>query len=198
MKKLFTLAAIAAMAVPTFAEDGAAEETTVSEEVQQPTVEVETPRKTEGVWPAFFVIGEIPSAEIAPDVVGMRLTIPYSSSQECVTGLDVGFWGRATTYEGLMFNLLRNDVKDQLSGIQVGLYNSADRADAFGVQVGLWNEAGSVLGIQAGLVNLAGEVNGFQVGLINRCDEMYGFQVGLVNIIRDGELKFFPLVNIGF
>ena len=39
---------------------------------------------------------------------------------------------------------------------------------------------------------------GFQVGVINRAEEMYGFQVGVINVIRDAELTFCPLVNIGF
>ena len=48
------------------------------------------------------------------------------------------------------------------------------------------------------LINLAERVEGFQVGLINRADSAYGFQVGGVNIIRDSELAFCPIVNIGF
>jgi hypothetical protein len=195
MKKLLTFVALAALAVHAYAEE---EEAVEEESLTLAPVEVETPRKTAGIWPAFFVVGEIPSADIAPDVVGLRLTIPYSSSQECVTGLDVAFWGRALMYEGLMLNVLRNDAKDRLAGFQIGLYNSAGAADSLAIQVGLWNEAGSLLGLQAGLVNLAGDAVGIQAGLINRCEQLYGFQVGLINLIRCGELTFMPLVNIGF
>ena len=38
----------------------------------------------------------------------------------------------------------------------------------------------------------------YKLGVINRAEELYGFQVGLVNVIRDAELKFFPIVNVGF
>ena len=47
-------------------------------------------------------------------------------------------------------------------------------------------------------MNVAGEAQGFQVGLINRAETMSGYQVGLVNVIRDAELQFFPILNIGF
>ena len=101
-------------------------------------------------------------------------------------------------FEGIQLNVLRNDVVDGASGIQVGIYNSVGRGDLFGVQAGLWNEALSFRGVQAGLVNVVGEGRGVQVGLINRAETFYGYQVGLVNIIRDAELQFFPIVNIGF
>ncbi len=39
---------------------------------------------------------------------------------------------------------------------------------------------------------------GFQVGLVNRAEEMYGLQIGLVNVIRCAEVRFCPVVNIGF
>ena len=147
------------------------------------------------VWPAFFAVCEYPAAS---DVIGLRLTIPFSTRQENVTGIDLGFWGRAIYFEGLMVNVLRNDVKDEMSGIQVGIYNSAGASGLVGVQAGLWNEVGCFRGVQAGLVNTAGEARGLQVGLINRCETMYGYQVGLFNIIRDAELRFCPILNIGF
>ena len=95
-------------------------------------------------------------------------------------------------------NILRNEAKDVMSGIQAGVYNTAGRGDLTGFQVGLFNEACTLRGVQVGLINLAERVEGFQVGLINRADSAYGFQVGGVNIIRDSELAFCPIVNIGF
>ena len=53
-------------------------------------------------------------------------------------------------------------------------------------------------GVQVGIINVADTVQGFQVGLINRSESMYGFQVGGVNVIRESELAFFPIVNVGF
>ena len=53
-------------------------------------------------------------------------------------------------------------------------------------------------GVQAGLVNLGGEVQGFQIGLVNRSDTMVGYQIGLINVIRDNELQFCPILNIGW
>jgi hypothetical protein len=53
-------------------------------------------------------------------------------------------------------------------------------------------------GVQVGVVNVTGGSEGFQIGLINRAETLYGFQVGVINIIRDAELQFMPVVNIGF
>ena len=44
----------------------------------------------------------------------------------------------------------------------------------------------------------ADKVEGVQLGLVNRAESAYGFQVGGVNVIRDSELAFFPILNIGF
>ncbi len=188
MKKLFSLALVAAVAMPLFAQ----EEEKAEETAPQPRVERQRER---AVWPAFFAICEFPAS---PDVIGLRLTLPFSTKQENITGIDLGLWGRSLYFQGFQFNVLRNDVKDDLSGFQVGLYNSVGGGQLLGLQIGLFNEANSMRGLQAGLVNLGGEVQGFQVGLINRAETMYGFQVGLINVIRDAELEFFPVINIGW
>jgi hypothetical protein len=142
------------------------------------------------VWLAFNSVDDI-------DVVGLRLTLPYGEC-ESVTGFDLGVYGRCRYFEGLQANILRNEALDVMAGIQVGIYNSAGRADLTGLQVGLWNEVRSMRGVQVGIINVADSVQGFQVGLINRAESMYGFQVGGVNVIRESEIAFFPIVNIGF
>jgi hypothetical protein len=140
-------------------------------------------------------MGDLPET---PDVVGLRVTIPYSSRQESVTGVDIGLWGRSRYYEGIQLNILRNDVKDFMAGFQVGLYNSVIRSDMIGLQVGLWNETGTFRGLQVGLVNVTGAGQGFQVGIINRAETLNGYQIGVINVIRDAEMVFCPIVNIGF
>ena len=161
----------------------------------QPQVVTVRPRKQMAQWPVFLAVSEFPET---PDIVGFRLTIPFSTKQESVTGFDVGLWGRAGYFEGLMLNVLRNNVKDNFTGLQVGLYNSNGYASLFAAQVGLWNESLSLCGVQVGLSNLVGEGEGFQIGLINRAETFHGFQVGLINVIRDNEVTFFPIVNAGF
>ena len=193
MKKLLALALAVSFVAPVFADDAETDD-----DILDSTPAVEAPRKQVGVWPAFLAIGEIPAAAKTPDVIGLRLTIPYSTKYDNVTGFDVGLWGRAHYFEGFMFNILRNDVKDELSGVQVGIYNSASQADLIGVQVGLWNEAGSIRGLQLGLVNTVGIGQGFQLGIINRAEELYGFQLGIVNVIRCAEIQFCPILNVGF
>jgi len=192
MKKLIAMSLVAAVAMPVLAEEAThmlAEEET---EAKERPAEV---RRESAVWPSFFVISEFPAS---PDVAGIRLTIPFSTKQENVTGIDIGLWGRALYYQGFQLNVLRNDVKDDLSGFQVGLYNSVGGGQLLGFQAGLINEGPTLRGVQVGLVNLGGEIQGFQIGLINRCETMKGYQIGLINVIRDAELQFFPVLNIGW
>lgn len=187
MKKLVMLTAAAALTASLFAQEAAKD--------KKPAQQPEARPASNAVWPAFFAVSEYPAND---DVVGLRLTIPFSTRQEGVTGVDVGFWGRSTYFEGIQVNVLRNDVKDRCAGFQVGLYNSIGSGEMLGVQVGLWNEANALRGVQAGLVNVSGETEGFQVGVVNRAETLHGYQVGLINVIRDAELQFCPIVNIGF
>ena len=190
MKKLVAFALIVAVGLPLFAQE--TENTKAEENKAQSREEY---KRESNVWPSFFAICEFPAS---PDVIGLRLTIPFSTVQENITGIDLGLWGRALYFQGFQVNVLRNDVKDDMSGFQLGLYNSVGGGPLLGLQAGLFNEANSMRGVQAGLVNLGGEVQGFQIGLINRCETMVGYQVGLINVIRDNELQFCPILNIGW
>ena len=203
MKKLIAVAAIAAFMLPLCAAPAESEVVTVEDVADDLSAEnenglevkVDAPRKNVALWPAFIAIWDFPET---PDLVGLRITVPYSTKQENVTGFDVGFWGCSEYFEGVQVNLFRCDVKDSFAGIQVGCYNSVARGDLFGIQLGLWNESLSHRGVQAGLINVSGDSQGVQIGLINRSETMYGFQVGLINIIRDAEFQFMPIVNVGF
>ncbi len=144
-------------------------------------------------WPVWIAL----NSQKDIDVIGLRLTIPYGSC-ESVTGFDIGFFGRCRYFEGFQLNILRNDVSDIMAGVQVGIYNSSGRADLMGLQVGLWNEAHSIRGVQIGLINVADSVTGIQFGIINRSEALYGFQGGIVNVIRESEMPFCPILNIGF
>ena len=189
MKKLIPLAVAAAFALPLVAQEVEQAE----EPRQQNKAEV---RSESTVWPAFFAICEFPAA---PDITGLRLTVPFSTRQDSVTGFDIGLWGRCTYFEGFQLNVLRNDVKGGASGFQVGLYNSVGSGELVGLQVGLWNEAfGSMRGLQVGVVNIAGEADGFQIGVVNRTETMSGYQIGIINVIREAEVRFFPILNVGF
>ena len=186
MKKLLALTLVATVGFQAFAQNAESAEAAAQRDG----------RKSESsVWPAFFALCEFPASA---DLIGLRLSIPFSTKQENVTGIDLGLWGRSLYFEGFGLSLLRNDVRDDMCGVQVGLYNSVGRGNAAGIQVGLWNESACLVGVQAGLVNVVGEAKGFQLGLINRAETLYGYQVGLINIIRDNEYQFFPIVNIGW
>ena len=143
-------------------------------------------------WPVWLAFNSTKNI----DVAGVRFTLPYGEC-ESVTGFDIGFYGRCRYFEGFQLNILRNEAEDVLSGAQIGCYNSAGRADLKGLQFGLFNEARSMRGVQVGIVNLADSICGLQLGLINRAETMYGFQVGAVNVIRESEMVFCPILNIG-
>ena len=194
MKKLLVVASLAVACGSVFADGDILDE--MAADTEQPLeVETEAEPIREAIWPAFFAFAEWPET---PDLIGVRLTIPFSTKQESVTGIDIGLWGRCRDFEGVQLNLLRNDVKDTLGGAQVGFYNSVNRGDLFGIQLGLFNEANSFRGVQAGIINVTGDGEGFQVGIFNRAETFYGFQIGLINVIRDAEIPVFPIVNIGF
>ncbi len=144
-------------------------------------------------WPVWFAFNDTEDI----DVIGFRFTLP-SGQCEQVSGIDIGLVGRSQYFNGIQINLGRNDVKDQLNGWQIGCYNSAGLSESLALQTGLWNEAKTIYGFQAGLINLADYAEGIQVGLINRTEGLHGFQIGLVNIIRDANVPFCPIVNIGF
>ena len=201
MKKIIAFATAASLAAGVFAADNVDADFEVTDDDVVEETDAATPAKPSkeiGVWPAFFAICEIPSAQQSPDIIGFRITVPYSTKHESVTGFDIGLWGRARHFEGFMLNLLRNDVKDELAGLQAGLYNSAVQADKVGLQVGIWNETARMSGIQFGVINVSQEMQGIQAGLINRCEDFHGIQVGAINIIRSSEFRCMPILNIGF
>lgn len=165
-----------------------AQEAVTEAAAPQPASQLEQP-----AWPVWLAFNSTKDI----DVAGLRITFPYGEC-ESVTGFDLGFFGRCRYFEGFQLNLLRNDAKDSLAGVQVGFYNSAGRADMMGVQIGLWNEARSFKGMQLGLINLTDTGSGLQIGLVNRAEAFYGFQGGLVNVIRENDFAFLPLLNIGF
>ena len=165
-----------------------------AQDAEPASASVPTARSTTTApWPIWLAFNNTKNI----DVIGFRFTLPYGQC-ESVTGFDLGVYGRCRYAEGLQVNILRNEAEDILSGIQVGCYNTAGRADLCGLQVGLFNEVRSICGAQVGIINLAESVQGFQVGLINRADSAYGFQVGGVNVIRESEIAFCPIVNVGF
>jgi hypothetical protein len=197
MKK--TVFALSMVTVCAWAQEPAASaeaEKAPAEPAPAPVVQQQAPRETKAEkasWPVWLAFNSTRNI----DVVGFRFTLPYGSC-EGLTGFDLGVFGRCRYMEGFQLNILRNEAEDVLSGCQAGIYNTAGRADVLGVQVGLWNEAQSIRGVQFGLINVADSVTGIQVGIINRSEALYGFQGGIVNVIRESEMPFCPILNIGF
>jgi len=191
MKKIMMSLCVAVTCAAVSAQEAAPAPSSTPTAPAAATVVQPAPEKAS--WPMWLAFNSADDI----DIVGLRLTLPYGEC-ESVTGFDLGIYGRCRYMEGLQANILRNEALDVMAGIQAGIYNTAGRADLVGFQLGLWNEARSISGAQVGIINVADSVNGIQIGLINRAESMYGFQVGGVNVIRESELAFFPVVNVGF
>ena len=185
MKKIIVGFCAALTCAAVFAQGAEAESSAAA---SQPAAQMEQPE-----WPVWLAFNSTKNI----DVVGARITFPYGEC-ESVTGIDLGFYGRCRYFEGFQLNILRNDAKDSLAGVQAGFYNSCGRADMVGAQIGLWNEARSFKGCQIGLINITDAGSGLQLGIINRAESFYGFQGGIVNVIRENDFAFLPVVNIGF
>lgn len=169
--------------------------TAVTAQETAPAAEPAAPKtvSAKATWPVWLAFNSTDDA----DIIGLRLTLFYGKC-ESVTGFDVGFYGIARNMEGFQVNLLRNEAEDGFAGVQGGIYNTIGSAEHGGAQLGLFNEARSFLGAQVGIFNVATQVEGLQLGLVNRAETVHGVQIGLVNVIRDSEIAFCPIVNIGF
>lgn len=144
-------------------------------------------------WPVWFTF----SGSEDVDVVGLRM--PVGGHCDQVTGFEVGLIGRCRYFNGFQMNVLRSAVEDEMAGWQFScLYNSIGHGNGIGIQSAVWNEAQVFSGIQFGIVNLSDYCNGFQIGIINRAEDLHGFQFGIVNVIRNSDMPFCPLMNIGF
>ena len=53
-------------------------------------------------------------------------------------------------------------------------------------------------GIQIGVVNMADEVTGVQIGLFNHARRLRGLQIGIANHAEDGVLPWTTILNMGF
>jgi len=143
------------------------------------------------VWP--------PNAQVVPDyidVAGLKINLPYGGNKN-ITGLDFGIASASDRTSALQLNLV-NVVKEEFTGLQIGLINLDGAAS--GVKLGLLmnNVDAMSKGIDIGIINTALESHGLQVGLINYCEFMVGVQIGLVNIIRESNVPFFPIINFCF
>lgn len=139
-----------------------------------------------------------PGIQLFPEetpVMGLRLNLLCSSNQD-VTGLDVGVIGRARRMSAIQVNLA-NFVDEEFAGLSGGLFNRM--GSVAGLQVGLFNTvAHDLAGFQVGLFNVADDVAGLQIGILNRAMSLRGVQIGLVNLNANGPLTFFPILNAAF
>ncbi len=117
------------------------------------------------------------------DVSGLRLNLLYGRNSN-LRGLDLG---------------LVNDVTGVAEGFQCGLVNLAD--DLSGLQVGVYNSASITANgfCQIGVANVGKDIRGVQLGVFNMCDTISGVQIGLLNFILQSDFVIFcPIINAQF
>lgn len=117
------------------------------------------------------------------DVSGFRFNLVYGRNSN-LRGLDLGLVNHVTgVVEGFQFGVA--NLADDLSGLQIGCYNSAASSSAGFCQLGL--------------VNIGRDISGVQIGLFNKCDTISGVQIGLLNFITQSDFVIFcPIVNAQF
>ena len=117
------------------------------------------------------------------DVSGLRLNLIYGRNSN-LRGLDVG---------------IVNDIPGVVEGFQCGIGNLA--GDLSGLQLGAYNSASSSsMGLcQIGAVNIGKDINGLQLGLFNMCNTISGVQIGVFNFITQSDFVIFcPIINAQF
>ena len=103
-----------------------------------------------------------------------------------------------TSMDGVQIAALINRTEGGLYGFQLGAFNHAGSTEGINSF-----ESKNPWGVQLGLFNFAERMNGFQVGLINWAKRSQGTQIGLINIYRQGgqvnsrDGTAFGLLNIG-
>lgn len=131
-------------------------------------------------------------------VGGFRLNLIYGRNTS-VVGLDIGLvnYNTAGHSKGVQFGVV-GVIREDFSGFQNNLVNIVGRRFT-GLQSGIFNSAERGEGVQYGIVNRASYVNGVQIGLVNYASRMKGLQIGLINIIAHGGVfPVLPIVNWSF
>lgn len=163
-------------------------------------------------------ISLVPEAQLVSEneaVRGLRLSLLHGKNTD-VDGLDIGVLTEATqNVRAFQIAGLRNDVGNELTGVQIGgLYNHANRFNGMSVAglfnnydeeangllmvAGICNYGTTVNGLQISLINWTTYSSGLQIGLVNRGRNIRGLQIGAINIIDEGVVSVMPVANMHF
>lgn len=132
-------------------------------------------------------------------VSGLRINLIFGRNR-ALRGLDLGTVNEITErVEGMQLGV--SNLAGDVTGLQLGLFNSASSSEAGCCQLGAINllRGEDSQGTMLGMFNLAEGMRGFQFGVINICNTLDGCQLGLINIISQSEaLVFCPIFNAQF
>jgi len=121
-------------------------------------------------------------------VIGMQLAgvMNLNKAKTTVVGMQVALGINSNTMEA------------KVIGLQFAAVNEAPKTDIYGVQSGIYSRAGNIYGIQNGIYCRANNVFGVQLCIVNDTENLYGIQFGVLNFVRNGPIKFMPIINVGF
>ncbi len=129
----------------------------------------------------------------AQNVYGLKFSLITGEVRENMGGVQGGLFNRTKSLWGIQLGL-GNTVTDAALGLQFGAVNSGNAHS--GAMLGLVNVAGGDTdGIQLGLYNSAGRIRPLQIGGMNHTRSLVGVQLGLLN---RSETKAFGLQCCGF
>lgn len=122
--------------------------------------------------------------------VGVSGIFNYTKGSTTILGLQLAGLANYNTNKTNVFGLQAalgmnyNTAASSLTGIQLSLANLSDFTTITGIQVGVYNSAVEVYGIQIGLVNVT--------------KNLHGIQIGLLNFNAKGPFIVSPILNVGF
>ncbi len=157
MKKVWAVLLFALMALPAVAADSAAFKLSLWDRA------------------AFAIPGNINTVKglelgigsTADSIHGVQFDLLYAHSSREMKGLSHALVTMHQEVHGVQGGLLNH--AQYTYGVQWGLINMTNQ-DVSGVQVGLYNQAESVKGVQFGLINDVRNIHGLQLGLVNIAD----------------------------
>lgn len=116
---------------------------------------------------------------------GLAISTIFNSLGESDGALHIAgiFNFVAFDYTGFQLSGFFSCTEGTHTGVQIALGN---------------NYAGHLIGLQIGLFNVAERGEGVQVGLCNYSEQLKGLQVGLLNVNYASQLPCLPIVNVSF
>lgn len=112
--------------------------------------------------------------------------------------LQLGVQNHVSRFKGAFQFGILNSADIFFGAIQLGILMNETSVFKGIAQVGIYNYSKVGKSVQLGIINISKKVVGMQIGVYNQTDTLTGIQIGLLNFVKNGQLPFFPIINIGW